>query len=174
MPRIVLQEGVSVHSGTGGCRRSRRRIGFTGPIFWAVASRTSRCRNINTRRIRSSRKSSGCSTRCRCPGCTGLVNPPAASSACYSRRCIGADREPRIVQHTIAHSGSHQAHLRAGSRRRRRSDVGPWNRRVVPPDPWLPAGLGTRERCATGLGRARNGPNAAHRRGRDAPLFPGC
>ena len=33
---------------------------------------------------------------------------------------------------------------------------------------------GTRERCATGLGRARNGPNAAHRRGRDAPLFRGC
>ena len=78
------------------------------------------------------------------------------------------------VQHAIAHSGSHQAHLRAGPRRRRGSDLGTWNRRVVPPDPWLPAGSGARERCATGLGCARNGPNGARGRGRDALLFRRC
>jgi hypothetical protein len=105
--------------------------------FWAAASPASRSRNTTTRRIRSARKSSRCSTRCPRPGCTGLANPRAASLACCSQRRIRSGPRWRVVQHAIAHSGSNQTHLRAGSRRRRGSDVGTWNRCVVPPDPWL-------------------------------------
>ena len=58
-------------SGTDGFRRSRRHIGSTGPICWAVASISHR-ETINTHRTRSARRSSRYSMRCRCPGCTGL------------------------------------------------------------------------------------------------------